>query len=125
MTGEILLFARALWYGAALLAVYDCLRVLRRTVRHRGWVVAVEDLFYWIGAGFFYFRRPLPSEQRNPAGLLFCGDGAGDGTLLLGNQPVFCQIRFCFAEMVQRNPENTGESRKKSDKKVEICGCKG
>ena len=54
MTGEILLFARALWYGAALLAVSDCLRVLRRTVRHRGWVVAVEDLFYWIGAGFFF-----------------------------------------------------------------------
>ena len=96
MTGEILLFARALWYGAALLAVYDCLRVLRRTVRHRGWVVAVEDLFYWIGAGFFIFAGLYRQNSGILRGYFFAGMALGMVLYFWGISPFLSDtLLFC------------------------------
>ena len=41
--------------GACLMALYDLLRVFRAVVRH-GWLwVGLEDLIYWIFAGFSVF----------------------------------------------------------------------
>lgn len=52
---EARLLALSLMTGAALMALYDVLRVFRLLVRH-GWLwTGVEDLLYWIFSGFSTF----------------------------------------------------------------------
>ena len=41
--------------GAALLLVYDLLRIMRRLVSHKSWVTGVEDLLFWIGSAIALF----------------------------------------------------------------------
>ncbi len=41
--------------GALLLFVYDILRIVRRLVAHKTWVVGMEDLIFWIGSGLALF----------------------------------------------------------------------
>lgn len=41
--------------GAWLMALYDVLRIYRRAVRHSWFWVGVEDLVYWMIAGFAVF----------------------------------------------------------------------
>ena len=57
MTGELLLFARAVWYGACLLLLYDVLRILRRTIHHGPVWTAVEDILYWVFCAVWLFSR--------------------------------------------------------------------
>lgn len=112
MTGEILLFARALWYGAALLAVYDCLRVLRRTVRHRGWAVAVEDLFYWIGAGFFIFAGLYRQNSGILRGYFFAGMALGMVLYFWGISPFFVRyasVLLKWFKEILKIPEKAGK----------------
>ncbi|MCI8660895.1 MAG: spore cortex biosynthesis protein YabQ [Lachnospiraceae bacterium] len=59
MSPDIHFEARLLMMGAAtgagLMALYDFLRAFRAVVRH-GWLwVGIEDLIYWIFAGFVVF----------------------------------------------------------------------
>lgn len=52
---EARLLILSLLTGAGLMALYDVLRVFRLLVRH-GWLwMGVEDLLYWIFAGFATF----------------------------------------------------------------------
>ena len=57
MTGELLLFARAVWYGACLLLLYDILRIFRRAVRHGAVWTAAEDILYWVFCAVWLFSR--------------------------------------------------------------------
>lgn len=41
--------------GVLLLFVYDMLRIVRRLVSHKIWVVGAEDLIFWIGSGLALF----------------------------------------------------------------------
>ncbi len=112
MTGEILLFARALWYGAALLAAYDCLRVLRRTVRHRGWAVAAEDLFYWIGAVFFIFAGLYRQNSGILRGYFFAGMALGMVLYFWGISPFFVRyasVLLKWFKEILKIPEKAGK----------------
>lgn len=39
-------------YGVALMMAYDFLRIARRCIKHNTVAVSVEDLLYWVFAGF-------------------------------------------------------------------------
>ena len=41
--------------GILLLLVYDFLRVLRRIIPHKMWVVGTEDLIFWVGSAAALF----------------------------------------------------------------------
>ena len=41
--------------GALLLFIYDVLRIVRKIVPHKMWLVGVEDLFFWIGSALALF----------------------------------------------------------------------
>ena len=46
----------SLFWGMVLAFEYDCIRVLRRIVRHkRVWIMSVEDIIFWINTGFMVF----------------------------------------------------------------------
>ena len=41
--------------GALLLFIYDVLRIVRKIVPHKMWLVGVEDLLFWIGSALALF----------------------------------------------------------------------
>ena len=41
--------------GMLLLFVYDLLRILRRVVSHKLWLIGAEDLIFWIGSAIALF----------------------------------------------------------------------
>ncbi len=41
--------------GALLLVVYDLLRIIRRLIPHKMWLVGAEDLIFWIGSAAVVF----------------------------------------------------------------------
>lgn len=73
MNRELLLFAKAIWYGAVLLWGYDIFRVLRRVIRHHPALVIIEDLLYWISSGLFLFSRIYQENSGILRGYFFVG----------------------------------------------------
>lgn len=41
--------------GILLLLVYDLLRILRRIVPHKMWLIGTEDLIFWVGSAVMLF----------------------------------------------------------------------
>lgn len=50
---EGMVFVQALLAGMIVYCAYNCIRKFRRIVRHRLWVIVVEDVIYWIGISLF------------------------------------------------------------------------
>ncbi len=71
MEARLLLLGMAA--GAGLMALYDVLRLLRLMLRHSWLLVGLEDLFYWIFAGFAVFYLLY---RENDGGLRFYVIGA-------------------------------------------------
>lgn len=63
--GEIRTFLTAFFTGAGLAAAYAILIVLRRIIKHRLWLVQLEDFIFWIGAGFFIFLQMFRTSYGN------------------------------------------------------------
>ena len=60
MSGDIIwescTFLYALWWGMVLAFQYDTIRIIRRIIRHRRvFMIAVEDVIYWIYVGIRIF----------------------------------------------------------------------
>lgn len=52
---EVDFFAVSILSGCLLVFLYDVLRVLRRLLPHGTFLIAVEDIFYWLSCAFFIF----------------------------------------------------------------------
>jgi spore cortex biosynthesis protein YabQ len=52
---ELKFFLVSIISGAVLLAIYDILRILRRLIKHGSFLIALEDLLFWVGASLFLF----------------------------------------------------------------------
>lgn len=73
---EALFFGTSIFIGAALLLLYDFLRIFRRIVPHGGLWIGVEDILYWIiytGVVFVMLYRENEGMVRGFAigGLMF------------------------------------------------------
>lgn len=79
MSRELLLFAKAFWYGALLVLLYSQLEVFRNVVRHSAFVTGLEDLIYWIFCALFLFSRCF--EENSGVLRLYLGAGAAAGGL--------------------------------------------
>lgn len=53
---ELKFFLSSFLWGAILFAAYDLLRVYRNVFRHCKFVIAIEDIVFWIIAGILIFR---------------------------------------------------------------------
>lgn len=54
---EFYVFLRACLAGNFLVLVYEMLRVCRRIVIHRWWILSAEDFFFWIFSAIFLFSE--------------------------------------------------------------------
>jgi Predicted membrane protein len=52
---ELQFFLISILWGALLLLIYDVLRILRRLIKHDDFLVALEDLIFWVFASLFIF----------------------------------------------------------------------
>lgn len=52
---QIRLFVSSLFTGVGLMALYDILRIFRLLVHHGWFWVGIEDVLYWLAAGFCTF----------------------------------------------------------------------
>ncbi len=55
ITIELQFFLISILWGAILLLAYDILRIFRRLIKHGAFLVAVEDLIFWVVASLFIF----------------------------------------------------------------------
>jgi spore cortex biosynthesis protein YabQ len=53
---ELQFFWLAVLRGAGILVIYDLIRIFRRIVSHGIWLVALEDVFYWLGSALLVFQ---------------------------------------------------------------------
>ena len=54
---EIRVFCYAILTGVLIVAVYLWIRVLRRLVAHRLWLINLEDACYWAGISVYTFGK--------------------------------------------------------------------
>ncbi|MDO4522046.1 MAG: spore cortex biosynthesis protein YabQ [Eubacteriales bacterium] len=59
--------------GIALLTAYDVLRLMRVLIRHRPFVVGIEDFLYWCAAAVVIFSVILEKNDGNLRGYAFAG----------------------------------------------------
>lgn len=53
---ELQFFGLAVLRGVGILMLYDLLRIFRRVVPHGVWLIAAEDVLYWIGTALLVFQ---------------------------------------------------------------------
>ena len=71
---EIRVFCYAILTGVLIVAVYLWIRVLRRLVAHRLWLINLEDACYWAGISVYTFVQIY--HTRCSAGVYRTGDCA-------------------------------------------------
>ncbi len=52
---ELITFAVAVFSGAIIRLVYRCLSIFREIVKHSLVLIGIEDLMFWVCAGFYLF----------------------------------------------------------------------
>ena len=68
MSGQAWLFLSTVVAGFAIGLFYDLFRITRKTVRHKAWLVQIEDVLYWSVASVLMFYFLL---QRNHGEIRF------------------------------------------------------
>lgn len=92
MSRELLLFAKAFWYGALLVLLYGQLQVFRSVVRHGAFAAGLEDLIYWIFCALFLFSRCF--AENSGVLRLYLGAGAAAGGLACRLSVAPLAVRF-------------------------------
>lgn len=52
---ELMFFLISILWGAIILLAYDCLRILRRLIKHKTLLIGIEDLIFWVASSIFIF----------------------------------------------------------------------
>lgn len=55
ITIELQFFLISVLWGGILLMAYDVFRILRRLIKHGAFLIAIEDMIFWITASLFIF----------------------------------------------------------------------
>lgn len=55
ITAELHFFLISVLWGLLVLLAYDQLRIIRRVIRHSTFIVAIQDMIFWIMASVFIF----------------------------------------------------------------------
>jgi spore cortex biosynthesis protein YabQ len=55
ITIELQFFLTSILWGGILLLIYDILRIFRRVIKHGAFLIAVQDMIFWVAASLFIF----------------------------------------------------------------------
>ena len=73
MNQELVLFFSSIWMGAALLMLYDCLRIFREIIPHQSAFITLEDLCYWIFGAIYIFGKIFQENHGMIRSFVFMG----------------------------------------------------
>lgn len=68
---EVRLFLESAYFGMLLGASYDMLRILRRVVKHKNFVVYIEDYLFWVVWGVILFALIFNYNDGDVRGYVF------------------------------------------------------
>lgn len=54
---EVSIFVVAVLAGIIVAAAYNVIRIIRRLIPHKLWVISIEDLAFWLGTSIFLFVK--------------------------------------------------------------------
>ena len=86
------LFVQAVFFGIAMLFVYDLLRIFRRVAIHGTVWIAVEDMFFWVLSAFILFQFLYQENDGKVRGFVILGMFLG--MLLYGKSFSGIVVRF-------------------------------
>lgn len=92
MHRELVLFFQSACLGAVLLLCYDILLVFRNLVTHSRVLIMIQDILYWIAAGFYLFRGIYQGNEGSIRSFLFLGSVAGFFLCRETISPVFLKL---------------------------------
>ncbi len=92
MNREVMLFFQAACVGGVLLLCYDILVVFRKVIPHCKWLVAAEDILFWILAGFVLFAGIYRGNEGKLRNFLFLGSFLGFCLCRAAISPLFVSI---------------------------------
>jgi len=116
---EAELFLCSVKTGGELLLVYDMLRIIRTAIPHKGFVVAAEDLLYWIFNAWSLFVMMYENNSGNVRGYVIAGVMLG---MLLYNRTAGRLVSggLVYLEKLCKLCENAKKRLKKSIKQSTI-----
>lgn len=53
---EFQFFLLSFFYGIGIFFIYDCIRIIRRIIKHFKWLVGLEDIAFWVFIGVIVFE---------------------------------------------------------------------
>lgn len=89
MNREVILFFQAACAGGVLLLCYDILVVFRRVMPHCKAVMAVQDVLFWVLAGFVLFAGIYRGNEGKLRNFLFLGSFLGFCLCRVTISPIF------------------------------------
>lgn len=96
---ELGLFVSSIVIGILFAIVFDVLRVIRIIFPHKSWMVFIEDMFFMLFCGFWFFIFSMTSAR-----------GQLRAFLLAGNLLGFFLYIFTVGELVRRLVTKTREA---------------
>jgi spore cortex biosynthesis protein YabQ len=77
ITVELQFFCWSIIWGAIILISYDVLRIIRRLINHNSFILAVEDLIFWVATSVFIFAMMYRENNGIIRGFAVMGMGIG------------------------------------------------
>lgn len=54
---ELYILLSAVWTGCVVWSIYTLIRMVRKMIKHKDWIVSAEDFLFWIFASVFVFHQ--------------------------------------------------------------------
>ena len=70
---EVRLFGICFLLGGTLAFFYDCIRIVRMLIRHKDWIVDLEDLGFWLVTAWLVFCTLFTYNRGALRGYAFFG----------------------------------------------------
>lgn len=68
---EVSIFIEAAWQGMFIAVFYDALRILRRVIKHKDFIVNIEDYIFWVIVGVAVFSMIFQNNDGVVRGYIF------------------------------------------------------
>ena len=95
MSGQMWLFLSTVAAGFVIGLLYDIFRIMRKTVRHSGWAVQLEDILFWLCTTVIMFYFML---HRNYGEIRFFSIvGSSLGMILYFNSLSIFVVKACVS----------------------------
>lgn len=74
---EFAIFVQAVVSGMAVYGTYTVIRIVRRIIKHRLYIISIEDFLFWLGTSFYLFIQMYQTSDGSVRWFFILGVVAG------------------------------------------------